>query len=103
MRRLKRDDALALMDSIECGEVVHTLDAELAITGSDKHYEPARLPQPTWARPGSLEKIEVLRQRVARGEHLWHERDDRSPGEPRDRMPTYVAGIRELSPMVEVA
>jgi hypothetical protein len=31
--------------------------------------------QPTGHRPGSLGKIEVMRQRVAAGEHLHHDQD----------------------------
>ena len=39
----------------------------------DYHPKPKR---PTGAMPGSLEKVEVLRERVERGEYLWHA-DDR--------------------------
>ena len=38
-------------------------------------YEPKPASQPTDAQPGSHEKIELLRQRVANGEHLWHPLD----------------------------
>lgn len=33
------------------------------------------MPQPTDAVPGTEEKIEVLRKRVAAGEELWHPLD----------------------------
>jgi hypothetical protein len=34
-----------------------------------------RVKVPTGARPGSKEKIEVMRQRVLAGQELWHPRD----------------------------
>ena len=33
------------------------------------------LPLPTTARPGTREKLEVLADRAARGERLWHPAD----------------------------
>jgi hypothetical protein len=38
------------------------------------------------ALPGSLEKIEILRQRVQRQEHLWHAGDHGYDGEPLGRI-----------------
>lgn len=37
--------------------------------------------QPTRARPGSLEKIEILRERLEKGEELWHPQDRHIGGE----------------------
>jgi hypothetical protein len=39
--------------------------------------EPSELPEPTEAKPGSKEKIAVLRKRVELYQSLWH--DDDSP------------------------
>lgn len=39
--------------------------------------EPGRKPTPTDARPGSADKIQVLTERFARGEELFHTRDRR--------------------------
>lgn len=39
-------------------------------------YEPTRLPEPTAARPGSYEKIEIMRQRVLNDEWLHHPDDE---------------------------
>lgn len=51
---------------------------------------PTKRPQPTTAVPGSLEKIKVLAERLARGEALWHPDDaDMSGANPRD----YVVGL----------
>ena len=38
-------------------------------------WEPRRGSRPTAARSGSRAKVEVLAQRAARGETLWHEED----------------------------
>lgn len=47
--------------------------------GSEMFFEPLEMSaadyEPTGARPGTDEKIEVLRGRVERGEPLWHEND----------------------------
>ncbi len=45
--------------------------------GDDKDFEPCESPsfQGTAAAPGSLEKIEILRLRVERGQPLWHPAD----------------------------
>lgn len=42
--------------------------------GSD-YFEPVRQPKPTDAMPGTWEKISILRDRIERGEELWHDRD----------------------------
>lgn len=46
--------------------------------GHDEDFEPKPGPLhfPTKFSPGSLEKIEVLRQRAEMGLPLWHERDE---------------------------
>jgi hypothetical protein len=45
--------------------------------GHDGDFEPAESAsfQATGAPPGSLEKLELLRQRVGLGQPLWHEND----------------------------
>lgn len=37
--------------------------------------DPVGRPEPTEAMPGTLEKVEVLRQRAEAGVQLWHEDD----------------------------
>jgi hypothetical protein len=59
--RLRRN----LFETIECYQ--HDLDFEA-------HSEPA----PTGAKPGSLEKIQVMCQRLANGEELHHPNDERT-------------------------
>jgi hypothetical protein len=44
--------------------------------GHDEDFEPQRLPEPTDAPPGSLEKLLLLTQRVIRGEVLHHPEDN---------------------------
>lgn len=44
--------------------------------------------RPTGAKAGSLEKIEVMRRRLERGQPIHHDRDNRQKVEPR---PTYFA------------
>ncbi len=41
----------------------------------DEDFEPVGYGSPTDARPGSVEKLEVLAQRAADGVHLWHPED----------------------------
>jgi hypothetical protein len=45
--------------------------------GQARSWEPRKAPPPTAARPGSREKVEVLRLRVERGEELWNDNDER--------------------------
>lgn len=54
----------------------NVMDAILKV-GHDEDYEPIGGDDflPTGHPPGSLEKIEVLRQRVEHGKPLWHEKD----------------------------
>ena len=47
------------------------------MTDMPHDQEPEVFPEPTSAYPGSFEKIQVLADRVRRGEHLWHP-DDQS-------------------------
>ncbi len=49
---------------------------EIAEKGHDIDYEPILIPEPTAARPGSKEKIQVLRDRLERGEDLYHFGDE---------------------------
>ena len=42
----------------------------------DEDFIPHSLPmEPSFALPGSWEKVEILAQRVDRGEELWHPKD----------------------------
>ena len=52
-------------------------------------------PKPTKYEPGSPEKIDVLRQRVASGEDLWHEDDPRFNNSYTPDSPFFSQGIRQ--------
>lgn len=97
MRRVKPHIADALRSRIELGELVLTLEVALMIHGSCKFFEPKPASQPTSARPGSSEKIEILRERVSMGESLWHPDDNATPKAPSGRLEPYLPAIRELS------
>lgn len=64
--------------------------------GSEYFFEPLEMfaadSEPTGARPGTDEKIEVLRGRVERGEPLWHNNDpecfNRTASSLDDQLPT---------------
>jgi len=43
--------------------------------GGDDGYEPTEQPKPTSAEPGTPGKIDALAERLAKGQHLWHEQD----------------------------
>jgi hypothetical protein len=61
--------------------------------------EPDEMPlpaAPTAAVAGSLEKIEILRQRAERGESLWHPEDNVKPVYVRSHY-CYRSGIREIA------
>ena len=45
--------------------------------GHDLDFEPLLIPTPTAARPGSPEKVEILRMRLVNGEDLYHPNDER--------------------------
>jgi hypothetical protein len=49
----------------------------LLTRGHDIDFEPNRDPVPTEARPGSIEKLKVLEERLLRGEKLSHPDDER--------------------------
>jgi hypothetical protein len=44
--------------------------------GNDIDFEPNRDPVPTEAKPGSIEKLKVLEERLLRGEKLSHPDDE---------------------------
>lgn len=48
--------------------------------GNDSDFLPSRMPLPTGARPGSIEKIELYAARLLRGEELNHPGDERVSG-----------------------
>ncbi len=66
-------------------------------------YEPKPASEPTTARPGTKQKVEVLRARVELGETLWHPLDDDTPPEPCSTSITRLPNIREVKILVEVA
>ena len=45
--------------------------------GHDRDYVPDGLPEPTSTRPGSQQRLAVLRERIDRGQELFHEFDKR--------------------------
>ena len=66
----------------------------LGVHGSETGFKTRGMPQPTNARPGSLEKVEVLASRLEQGLDLYHPLDNpipmaaldrRYPGQPSDR------------------
>lgn len=57
------------------GRFIGNVYDRILLFGHDEDFVPWRQSTPTDARPGSPEKIEVLRQRVLRGEPLFHPRD----------------------------
>jgi len=104
MKRLKPRDAALLRQRIERGEVQATLDTCLMIHGTCTLFEPKPASTQTCAKPGTSEKIEVMRQRVSMGENLWHPEDNATPTTPSGRLDPYQPAIRELSAeLLEVA
>jgi hypothetical protein len=53
-----------------------TIFEEIKIKQHDEDYEPSELPEPTGARPGSLEKLFVIVERVEKGQALFHPGDE---------------------------
>ena len=43
--------------------------------GLDDGFQPRKLPTPTAAAPGSIEKMDILRQRLENGEEMFHPLD----------------------------
>ncbi len=43
--------------------------------GVDEGFKPTKLPTPTAAAPGSIEKMDVLKQRLENGEEMFHHLD----------------------------
>lgn len=86
----------------QCGQRVQayerqpprTVFSDLATVQHDEDFAPIPASEPTDALCGSRAKIEVMRQRVERGECLFHRNDNCeaiAPQVPR----VYVPGIRE--------
>jgi len=104
MNRLKPHDAALLRQRIERGEVQLTLETYILLNGSCRRFQPKPASAPTTAKPGSSEKIAVLRARIERGEHLWHPSDNQTPLPPVcNRVGPYQPAIRELTLVAEVA
>jgi hypothetical protein len=49
---------------------------ELRLKQHDEDFEPRNECEPTGARPGSLEKLFVITERVRLGQPLWHKYDE---------------------------
>jgi len=56
-------------------ESVHSVHVYILNHGDDSGYKPPSVAEPTGELPGSKRKLEVLRTRVDRGEHLWNSED----------------------------
>lgn len=62
-------------------------------------YDAGRpLPRPTTARPGTPEKVQVLSDRLAAGEQLWHPDDAQGVGSPRPHPRTGKKGRGGIYP-----
>lgn len=53
-----------------------TLFSAIASVGHDLDFEPLYIPEPTAARPGSQEKLQVFMARLEAGEDLYHWGDE---------------------------
>jgi hypothetical protein len=53
-----------------------TIFEEIKLKQHDEDFEPDELPEPTGARPGSLEKLFVIVERVEKGQQLFHPGDE---------------------------
>jgi len=96
MKRLTKPAAEILREEIEAGNVAYTLEAHLMLYGSCRTFQPKPAVKPTRARPGTKEKVEVMRMRVALGQSLNHPKDNLTPLEPSNRIPQYVPGLQEI-------
>ena len=96
MKRLTKPAAEILREEIEAGNVVYTLETHLMLYGSCRTFTPKPAVKPTRARPGTKEKVEVMRMRVALGQTLTHPKDNLTPLEPSNRIPQYVPGLQEI-------
>jgi len=96
MKRLTKPAAQILREEIEAGNVVYNLEAHLMLYGSCRTFEPVPAAQPTRAKPGTKEKVEVMRLRVQLGQATLHPKDNTTPLEPTGRVPQYVSGLREI-------
>lgn len=53
-----------------------TLFDAIRTLGHEMDFEPLLIPEPTATRPGSMERLEVYRLRLDRGEDLYHFGDE---------------------------
>lgn len=53
-----------------------TIFEEIKLKQHDEDFEPDDMPEPTGARPGSLEKLFVIVERVEKGQQLFHPCDE---------------------------
>ncbi len=73
-----------------------TVHSDLATLFHDEDFIPRPAAERTASRPGSAEKIEVMRLRVELGQCLYHRDDDERVIPVRDTSTGYVSGIREV-------
>ncbi len=52
-----------------------TCQQHLLLLGHDMDFEPSKMPEPTQWAPRTEEKVQVLRERLERGECLFHPED----------------------------
>jgi hypothetical protein len=58
------------------GSTMNNIFRELRLKQHDEDFEPRNECVPTGARPGSLEKLFVITERVRLGQPLWHKYDE---------------------------
>lgn len=66
---------LTLMILMTRDAMESSVTRHLQVYGNDSNFEPIGYPNPTFAEPGTREKIEVLRDRLEAGQQLHHPQD----------------------------
>ncbi len=65
----------AMRPSFQRLDIISVFDA-LAKVGHDEDFSPRKTPHPTGAKKGTIERIQVMRQRIQNGEELFHPNDE---------------------------
>ena len=73
----------------------------IMVYGDESRFRPKLPAKPTKHRPGSAEKVEVLRRRVEAGESLWHP-DDETVLSDRPNYATDAYMMRKLKATMQV-